>query len=268
MSRDPWQVPDHEPEKDEQAPGDLTRRHDVWDRPPPPPNARSYEVPPSRLTRLLVFITGLGLLLFGLAVAFPDEGMMSDPYLIRALIVLFIFGGAAVFWSRSSLMRIMKVAGLWAAVIFCIVVFYLYRSDFGDRFMSAVDPSGVVATGEGLVVHRGIDGHFWLRADINGVPIRMMVDTGASNVVLSPADAKRVGLNPATLEFTGISTTANGTVRFARATVDSLDLGPAQFNNVPVAVNGAEMDGSLLGLSVLNRFASFEFRGDRLILRQ
>ena len=207
------------------------------------------------------------MLLFGLSLAFPVD-MAMDPYLIRGLIIVFVFGGAAAFWSRSSLARIAKVAGLWAIIIFSIAVFYLYRSDLGTRFMSAIDPMGVTVTDEGLLLHRAQDGHFWLRSDVNGVPVKFMIDTGASNVVLSPNDARRVGVNTGLLDFSGIASTANGDVSYARATISQMTLGNAVFYDVPVTVNGAEMHGSLLGMSILKNFTSIEFRGDMLILRQ
>lgn len=221
---------------------------------------------PHALTRLIAYIVGMGLLLFGLSLAFPLTGAV-DPYLVRAVIVLFIFGGAAAYWSRSSLMRLIKVAGVWATIIFAISAFYIYQSDFGNRFMTAIDPAGVAVTGEGLAVKRSRDGHFWLRASFNGVPIRMMVDTGASNVVLSPADAKVIGLRSDLLEFSGQAITANGAVPIARSTITSVAIGDQTFFDVPVTVNGVDMDGSLMGLTLLNRFGSVEFRGDTMILR-
>ncbi len=249
MSREPWRVPDHEERPDQHERGN------------------GYEQRPSRIVRLGIFLTGMTMLLFGLSLAFPID-MMADPYLVRGSIILFIFGGAAAFWSRSSLMRLAKFAGLWIIIICGIATFYLYRSDLGTRFMSAIDPMGVTTTNEGMLVHRSQDGHFWLRGRMNGVKVNFMVDTGASNVVLSPDDAQRVGINTGLLDFSGRATTANGEVRYARATVRELGLGDAVFYDVPVTVNGAEMHGSLLGMSVLQHFASIEFRGDMLILRQ
>ncbi|WP_417457077.1 retropepsin-like aspartic protease family protein [Kordiimonas sp.] len=248
MSREPWRVPDHD------------ERSSVHQR------RRDYETQPSKLVRLAIFLAGMTMLLFGLSLAFPVD-MMADPYLVRGSIILFIFGGAAAFWSRSSLMRLIKIAGLWIIIICGIATFYLYRSDLGTRFMSAIDPMGVTTTDEGMLVHRSQDGHFWLRARMNGVTVNFMVDTGASNVVLSPDDAQRVGINTGLLDFNGRATTANGEVRFARTTVRELGLGDSVFYDVPVTVNGAEMQGSLLGMSVLQHFASIEFRGDMLILR-
>jgi len=258
MGKDPWQVPDHH-----------TRQYkpsEAWKKAAEnPPSRRHVEQP--KLMRLLVFFIGMGLLLFGLSLAFPIAGGV-DPYLVRSVLIATIFGGAAAFWSRASLWKIAKVAGLWSVVITGISVFYLYRSDFGDRFMTAMDPAGVASTNEGLVVQRGRDGHFWLRAHINGVPLLMMVDTGASNVVLSPGDAERVGFDASSLQFDRRALTANGEVSYARVRAGRFSIGDAIFYDVPVTVNGTEMSGSLLGMSVLDKFSSVEFRGDALILRK
>ncbi|MCJ9428862.1 retropepsin-like aspartic protease family protein [Kordiimonas marina] len=266
MSHSSWQVPDHhrkDHDPGDPPPGDLTVREPKSDK-----NTDTREIRAPRWGRFLIFVVGLGLLLLGLSLAFPTEGLTSDPYFVRAMIILFIFGGAAAFWSRSSLFRLAKMAGLWIVILFAIVVFYLYRSDFGTRFMTALDPSGVTEGEQGLMlVHRALDGHFWLRADFNGVPVRLMVDTGASNIVLSPEDAKRIGIDPSTLHFDAVAGTANGTVRFARTTVRIMKIGDKEFYNVPVTVNGAEMPGSLFGMTALNKFSSVEFRSNLLLLK-
>ena len=258
MSKEPWQVPDHDnkPYKPSQA----------WTRAENSP-AAPLSVQQPRLLRLIVFLVGMALLVFGLSMAFPVAGGV-DPYLIRSVIIASIFGGAAAYWSRSSLLKIAKVAGLWAAIIIGVSGFYLIQSDFSDRFMNSLDPSGVTGTDEGLLVHRSRDGHFWLRAKINGRSILMMVDTGASNVVLSPEDADKVGFRLQNLVFDSHAETANGSVRFARVRASEFSIGPETFYDIPVTVNGSEMKGSLLGMSVLDRFASVEFRGDQMILRR
>ncbi|WP_374763872.1 retropepsin-like aspartic protease family protein [Yunchengibacter salinarum] len=220
-----------------------------------------------RWTRLIVLFLAVCLLLFGLSLAFPsDRGF--DAYFVRALVILALFGGAAVFWSSSGGRRLMGMAGLWAVIVMTTSGFYLYRSDFSTRFMSALDPSAVITAPDGgMIVHRGADGHFWLRAEIDGIPLRLMVDTGASNVVLSPTDARRIGFDMSALSFDGKAATANGFVKFARARVDRLKVGNATLNDMEVTINGSDMNGSLFGLKALNHFSSFEFRGETLILR-
>ena len=258
MSKEPWRVPDQDADPKWAAGKADSKKMSAREL--------HYGGHTRPLTRVIAFIIGMALLLIALSLAFPATGM-SDPYLVRSMILLFIFGSVAAFWSRSSLMRLLRIAGIWALIVVAISGFYLYRSDFGDRFMAALDPAGVVSTGEELIVQRSRDGHYWLRARFNGVPLLMMVDTGASNIVLSPEDAQKIGLNSSHLDFSGRADTANGSVAFARATITSVGIGDQTFFDVPVTVNGAEMQGSLLGLTLLDRFASVEFRGDSLILR-
>ena len=259
MAKDPWQVPDHD--------NSQYKPSKAWNRAANQPTADPVSVQQPKLMRLVVFLVGMALLLYGLSLAFPVAGGV-DPYLVRSVLIAAIFGSAAAYWSRASLLKIAKVAGLWAIIITGVSMFYLYQSDFSDRFMSSLDPSGVTVSDDGLVVHRARDGHFWLRASINNTAILMMVDTGASNVVLSPEDAKTVGFPAGTLVFDRIAQTANGEVKFARVNARRFSIGDATFYDVPVTVNGTAMSGSLLGMSVLDRFASVEFRGDSLILRR
>jgi aspartyl protease family protein len=85
--------------------------------------------------------------------------------------------------------------------------------------------------------------------------------------VLSPGAARRLGIDPGELQYTRVFRTANGTVRGAPYNLASLKIGSIEFSNVPVTVNQAEMDTSLLGMTFLNRLESFEFRGRQLFLR-
>jgi len=259
LTKNPWELP--EKNKHEKTPHERNSARE-------PRNFYNdhTEVPLSKTVRLIVYLLGIALLIFGITLAFPMTGAV-DPYLVRSLVILIIFGAAAAFWSRASLAKIMRVAGLWTVIVIGISFFYLYRSDVASRFMSSLDPSSVTDTEAGMMVHRSNDGLFWVRAELNGVPLRFMVDTGASHVVLSPNDAKRAGFTSNILNFNRTAQTANGSVRYAKATAGSLRLGGVTFYDIPVTVNGAEMDGSLMGMSVLQQFGSFEFRGDTLILR-
>ncbi len=221
----------------------------------------------SRPLRLLVFFIGIGLLMLGLSIAFPAT-KFGDPYLIRGLLVAGIFGGIMVFYSRSSIMRIAKAAGAWIAIIMLLAGFYLFNSNFSSDFAAAFMPGYVAERGDGaLVIKRAEDGHFWIRTTINGATVPMMIDTGASNVVLSPADAKRAGINTAALRFNNIAATANGDVTFATTKVDTLELGTFKLVQFPVTVNGTAMQGSLLGLRLMNEFSSYEVSGDTMILK-
>jgi aspartyl protease family protein len=106
-----------------------------------------------------------------------------------------------------------------------------------------------------------------LVGEINDIPIRFLVDTGASSTVLTLADAGRSGLDTAALEFDRPVQTANGMAFYARATLPSLEIGPFRLSAVPIGVMPADtLSISLLGMSTINRFSSWRVEGDRMVL--
>ncbi|WP_370401613.1 retropepsin-like aspartic protease family protein [Sulfitobacter sp. JB4-11] len=127
-------------------------------------------------------------------------------------------------------------------------------------------PQMVMADGDQIVVPRARDGHYYLTLEINDTPIRFVVDTGATDMVLTQADATRVGLDPESLNYLGRANTANGEVRTAFVRLDEVVLGGVQDQNVPAVVNEGQMAGSLLGMGYLQRWGRIEIAGGELIL--
>lgn len=147
-------------------------------------------------------------------------------------------------------MGAIAVAGLW-----------------GD-IENAIQPQPKI-TGEGRIeVPLGYDGHFHLTADVNGAPVQFVVDTGATQMVLTQKDATRIGLKPEDLAYFMTARTANGTVQTAPVTLDRVEIGPFTDEGVQAVVNGGEMNGSLMGMSYLTKFARVEFSGDKLVLER
>ena len=101
---------------------------------------------------------------------------------------------------------------------------------------------------------------------MNGGRVTFMVDTGATDVVLAPADARRIGLDPAGLTFDQLASTANGTVTGAAIRLDSLAVGPIEMRDLPATVNGADMSESLLGMEFLNRLSGWRVENGVLTL--
>ena len=106
-------------------------------------------------------------------------------------------------------------------------------------------------------------GHIILDAAVNGAPVRMLVDTGASLVTLTPADARGSGINPAGLVFSGHVQTANGTARMAPVTLREIRIGQLSIYDVPAAVL-ENLNVSLLGMSFLDRLQGYEMRDGKL----
>jgi aspartyl protease family protein len=108
-------------------------------------------------------------------------------------------------------------------------------------------------------------GHVVLDAAVNGAPVRMLVDTGASLVTLTPADARAAGIDTATLAFNGHVQTANGTARMAPVNLREIRIGQLSIYDVPASVL-EHLNVSLLGMSLLSRLQSYEMRDGKLTI--
>lgn len=113
------------------------------------------------------------------------------------------------------------------------------------------------------------NGHFNTEADINGRSIPVMIDTGATMVVLSYEDAERAGLLLTDKDFTRSVSTANGVARVAPVTLDRVSIGNITVRDVPAAVaESGRLRTSLLGMTFLSRLSRFDMRSGRLVLQE
>jgi aspartyl protease family protein len=182
-----------------------------------------------------------------------------------------VAGGAVIVMFRNQLLKALTAALLWAAIGVALLVGYTYRSDLraiGDRVMAEVVPGWAAQKGNVVEIARGRGGDFSVRAQVNGARVSMMLDSGASAVVLTQEAAKAAGLPLEVLQYTINVDTANGRTRAAPVTLDRITIGNIVERSVPalIAQPGA-LRTNLLGMSFLNRLESWEVRGDKLLLR-
>jgi aspartyl protease family protein len=126
----------------------------------------------------------------------------------------------------------------------------------------------MTGTARAVQISRGQAGEFALQARINGVVAPMVIDTGATSVVLTYETAKAVGLPLELLEYDVDVETAGGHTKAARLTLDRLAIGKLVERSVPaLVVPHGQMKTNLLGMSFLDRLESWEVRADSLMLR-
>jgi aspartyl protease family protein len=216
-------------------------------------------------------LAAAGLLVFLLSILVPGQapGGQDDFAVMRLLGLAALVSSGLLTVRRIDLGRAVRWVAVWLAIIILLVIGYADRADFidiGDKLRAALFPAFAVSRSpREMVVGRSDGGAFFVMAEVNGSPVRFLIDTGSSEIVLSPADAARAHVNSAGATLP--SETANGVGYGAVATVDNLTVGPIRMRDVPVAVNRAPMSESLLGMSFLRRLESFEVRGDEMILK-
>jgi len=199
----------------------------------------------------------------------PDD--RSDrAWLIQAVLLAALIGAGLIHGRRVGFRGALGAGFVWLAIGALLVLGYSYRYPFLEawqRVTGELMPDRVVQGGAGhLAVRRAADGHFYMRALVNGTEVRFLVDTGAGGTVLDPRDALRVGIDPARLGFTQSFRTANGVVRGAPVTLESLRLGPVTFRDVQASVNEVPLGTSLLGVSTLSRFKRWRVEDGTLTL--
>ena len=173
---------------------------------------------PSRgpaLLWLVVAAAGVLALVLALNGRFPgaieQEGGL--PRLLYLLTWLAVTGGGVVLAFRREPARQLRNAAIWLTIGLALVLGYSFKDELGPRLLAELVPQHGTANPDGSVTYRaGEDGHFHVEARINGTRMRLLVDTGASQVVLSPSDARRLGLDLDSLDFRHLSETANGPV--------------------------------------------------------
>ncbi len=116
-------------------------------------------------------------------------------------------------------------------------------------------------------ISKAADGHYWAEANVDGHEVRFLVDTGASAVALTAEDARRLGIDPATLSYNYTVATANGQARAAQIRLASISVGQARVDNVDAYVLDRGLETSLLGMTYLGRLSQFEATKTNLILR-
>ena len=247
----------------------MTNDQGPWGHPPPRRRA------PDQRLRLIVILAALaiaGVGIWGLTRLFPGRLSTSSDwgYVTRTLGVL-VLASSALLSMRLKLKDAARYALIWLALGAVVVVGFTYKTDLTDaaiRMRSALIPSYAVPAGDHtLVLGQDSDGGYHVVGQVNGQAVGFLVDTGSSDIVLSPADAQRVGVDMAALRYTHAYETANGEGEGASYTAPSLTIGPSKLTNVPLSINKAPMSASLLGMAFLKRMTSFEFKGGQLILR-
>jgi aspartyl protease family protein len=248
----------------------MSRPDGPWSRLPPKPKVPTPRRAP-HLGLWLGCIAAVCALALVLAQFFP--GRLSAPQdkadLARGVLLAALVSSGMLL--RVRLSHALRSVAIWSAIIAVLLIGYSFHGEIGalaTRLRAEVIPSYPVASAPGeMMINQDSDGGFYVTGQVNGRVVRFLVDTGSSDIVLSPADAARLGVDPASLRFTKTVETANGPGLGAPYTAEALAIGSIRLTDVPMSVNKTAMSSSLLGMAFFNRLQSFRFEGRRLYLK-
>ena len=193
---------------------------------------------------------------------------------------LFLYAGIAiaaivivnVITRRVPLIGTLLRLACWAVIAVLLVGAVQQRSLFDPyfarltRFLNLNKAEEQQVSGRELRVPMGRDGHFWVRARINGVERRLLIDSGATITALSVETAQAAGLEPEESPFPVILKTANGTVAAQTSSVASLHIGNIVARRLPVVVSPAFGDTEVIGMNFLSKLKSWRVEGTTLIM--
>jgi aspartyl protease family protein len=227
---------------------------------------------------VVTIIAVFAALVLGLSLMFPEalRGAGENGTLIALIqsLMVAILVGAGLFGQRGQgrigLMDGLKYGAIWLGIALFLIAAYAQREGFAALWAGIkgeINPAAAQSRGQAVILRKSNDGHFWAQVRINGQSIRMMVDTGASDIALSPEDARRVGLDPQTLTFNIPVSTANGPSTAAGVRLNSVGIETIVRDNVAASVMRAEGGVSLLGMRFLGTLSEVRVEGDQLTLR-
>jgi len=225
----------------------------------------------------------LWILLLGLALAVVvmatgnGQGTIGDltsgdfASLLVNIAWLVLIAGVLIALFRDRLTKALEAAVLWIVIALLLMLGYTYRfqlHDIADQVMAELVPGRIADSGRTVALARAQSSDFQITTDVNGHSIPMILDTGASSVVLTNEAAKAVGLPVEVIKYTVNIATANGHTKAAEVTLDRIAVGSIVERSVPALIaQPGQLKTSLLGMSFLNRLQSWEVRGDKLVLR-
>jgi aspartyl protease family protein len=228
----------------------------------------------------LILLTGVAAAVFAFVIGRDDAGGLPPDKLVPFLVGvggLLMFGTIALTHSKSRVGRAVRDLSIWLGIMLAVTAGYSYREEarvVAYRLLGDLMPPGQTLTETGpagdqaVRIRRRSDGHFVAKTVVNGVAVNMLVDTGASSVVLKPADARLAGVDVDRLKYTVPVQTANGTAYAAAVRIKRLSVGGIAVEGLEALVaKPGTLGESLLGMTFLRRLRSYEFMGEFLTLR-
>lgn len=197
--------------------------------------------------------------------------MEDGPSLIWGVvcIVLLLSSLAA---RRLPLGYVAKAAFAWIAIFAALFAIFSFRFEFKavwERVKADISgTAGQSVSGEEITIRRQDDGHYWLQVDVNGKPVRFMIDSGATTTAVNANTARETGIEVDTDGYPVFLNTANGSVAAQRGIIQSLKIGTHEIGQHNVVVSESFGDTNVLGMNFLDSMQSWKVEANVMTLKQ
>lgn len=203
-------------------------------------------------------------------------GMANDDFANAAYMGIFgVVIAAGLLGSGIPLNYMIRNIAIWAVIILALVAGYQYRfelNNIASRVTAGLIPGNAISGSDGngtdiVSIGQSANGHFQVNAYVDGQRIHFLIDTGASTIVLTQADAQKAGININDLSYSVPISTANGRAMAATVRLPEIRIGNiVRYNLRALIAKDGQLESSLLGMNFMNSLSSYTVKRDHLIM--
>ncbi|MGB5482918.1 retropepsin-like aspartic protease family protein [Parasphingorhabdus sp.] len=195
-----------------------------------------------------------------------EDQNINLVFAIGALVLV----ASALFSRRMGFAEIIRTALAWVAIFAVFIVGFSYQNEIlavWNRVSGEVSGANEqLVVGDTLRIRQSADGHFWANATVNELPVRFLIDSGATTTAMTLQTARSAGIEISGSPFPVILTTANGSVEAQRGSIQSLQIGSMVAKDLPVVVAEEFGDSNVIGMNFLSQLKSWRVEGREMIL--
>jgi aspartyl protease family protein len=197
--------------------------------------------------------------------------MEDGPSLIWGVVcILLLMSSLAA--RRLPLGYVAKAAFAWIAIFAALFAIFSFRFEFKavwERVKADISgTAGQSVSGEDITIRRQDDGHYWLQVDVNGKPVRFMIDSGATTTAVNASTARETGIQVDADGYPVFLSTANGRVTAQRGIIQSFKIGTHEIGQHNVVVSESFGDTNVLGMNFLDSMQSWKVEANVMTLKQ
>jgi aspartyl protease family protein len=195
-----------------------------------------------------------------------EDQNISLVFAIGALVLV----AGALFSRRIGFGEIVRNILAWVAIFAVFIIGFSYQREILAVWSRvAGEMTGTneqLVEGDTLRIRQSADGHFWVNAKVNALPVRFLIDSGATTTAMTLRTAQSAGIKIGENPFPVIVTTANGSVEAKRGTIQLLQIGPMVARELPVIVAEEFGESNVIGMNFLSKLRSWRVEGAEMVL--